>query len=80
MLSNRYVDKSVTRRALRCAPPNSESGPLLGKIQGWVATASKEQLKNLPKLLRSTQLNSVAQKLETTLVEIEQQTPNCTPV
>lgn len=79
-LSNRYINKAVTRRDLGCTPIPKQKGLLLEKIKDWVATTSKEQLKKLPEMLRATQLNHVAKELERALVEIEQQIPNCTVI
>ncbi|XP_069393293.1 tumor necrosis factor receptor superfamily member 6B-like [Paralichthys olivaceus] len=63
----RYIVKSVPR----------QRGPLLLLIRGWLAQAPEEQLRKLPQMLKASNLNSVAEKLEKRLMEIKQQSPRC---
>lgn len=64
---NRYIVKSVPR----------QRGPLMQHIKAWLAEAPEEKLRKLPQMLRASQLNSVAEKLEKSLQEIEQKSPGC---
>ncbi|XP_054478139.1 tumor necrosis factor receptor superfamily member 6B-like [Anoplopoma fimbria] len=51
---------------------------LMDQIRKWLAQAPEEQLKELPKMLKASELGSMTKKLERTLNEIKQQSPNCT--
>uniref|UniRef100_A0A3Q4B1H3 TNFR-Cys domain-containing protein n=1 Tax=Mola mola TaxID=94237 RepID=A0A3Q4B1H3_MOLML len=53
-----------------------QRGPLMDQIKTWLSEAPVEQLKKLPHMLKATQLNSMAEKLEKALHEIQQQDPS----
>lgn len=72
MSGRRRIRGSALRHRLR--------GPLLDQIKAWLVEAPQEKLKQLTEMMRAIQLNSMAEKLEKTLNEIEQQTSNCTVV
>ncbi|XP_041799039.1 tumor necrosis factor receptor superfamily member 6B-like [Chelmon rostratus] len=74
----RYIHKSGEVRRVRGAGIPRQRGPLLDQIRRWLAEAPEEQLKKLPEMLRATQLGYMAEKLESRLHEVQQQTPNCT--
>uniref|UniRef100_A0A665SWX7 TNFR-Cys domain-containing protein n=2 Tax=Echeneis naucrates TaxID=173247 RepID=A0A665SWX7_ECHNA len=63
----RNIDKSIPR----------QRGPLLQEIREWLATAPEEQLRKLPQMLRASQLNAIADKLEKRFQEIKQDNPDC---
>ncbi|KAG7229389.1 hypothetical protein INR49_012780 [Caranx melampygus] len=63
----RYIEKSVLR----------QRGPLLQEIRAWLAEAPEEQLRKLPQMLKVSQLSSVAEKLEKSILEINQRSPGC---
>nr|XP_020444655.1 tumor necrosis factor receptor superfamily member 6B-like [Monopterus albus] len=66
-LVTRYIQKSVPR----------QRGPLLEKINVWLAQAPEKDLRQLPNMLKSSDLHSMADKLKKRFKEIEQQSPNC---
>lgn len=74
----RYIHKSGVERRTRGTTVPRQRGPLLDEIRAWLAEAPIEQLRDLPKMLRDTQLTAVAEKLENRLNEIKQQSPVCT--
>lgn len=51
----------------------------MDEIRGWLAEASRDQLKRLPEMLRATQLTAMADKLDKRLEEIRQG-GNCSSV
>ncbi|XP_054869274.1 tumor necrosis factor receptor superfamily member 6B-like isoform X1 [Amphiprion ocellaris] len=55
-----------------------QRGPLLDQIRVWLSKAPEEELRKLPQMLKDSQLGSMAEKLQTRLSEIKQQSPNCT--
>ncbi|XP_039973303.1 tumor necrosis factor receptor superfamily member 6B-like [Xiphias gladius] len=63
----RYINKPVPR----------QRGPLLHQIRAWLSQATEEQLKKLPQMLKASQLNSIAEKLDRRLLEIQQLSHNC---
>lgn len=72
----RYITKSGTERRISRMALVSQRGPLLDQIIEGLAKAP-ELLTQLPQMLRSSQLNSLAEKLETKLKEIKEQSPSC---
>lgn len=77
--SDRYIQMSGRRR-IRGSALHRLRGALLDQIKAWLVEAPQEKLKQLTEMMRAIQLNSMAEKLEKTLNEIEQQTSNCTVV
>ncbi|KAF3691714.1 Tumor necrosis factor receptor superfamily member 11B [Channa argus] len=63
----RHIHKSVRK----------ERDLLRNEISAWLALASVEQLGKLPQMLETSQLDSMAHKLDKRLRWIEQQSPNC---
>ncbi|XP_015239384.1 PREDICTED: tumor necrosis factor receptor superfamily member 6B-like [Cyprinodon variegatus] len=54
-----------------------QRGPLLNQIRAWLAQASVEQLKELPKTVRVLKLTSIEIKLEKIILEIKERNPSC---
>ncbi|GAA6226862.1 tumor necrosis factor receptor superfamily member 6B-like [Lates japonicus] len=69
------MKKFVTRYINRSVP--SQRDHLLNLIKTWLAEAPKEQLRQLPEMLKASQLNSMEEKLENRVQEIKQQSPEC---
>ncbi|XP_028986293.1 tumor necrosis factor receptor superfamily member 6B-like [Betta splendens] len=63
----RYIHKSVPR----------QRGPLMDQIRDWLLQVPEEQLRNLPEMLRTSTLTSMAEKLKRRLDWIKEQSPNC---
>ncbi|XP_076593924.1 uncharacterized protein LOC143324980 [Chaetodon auriga] len=74
----RYIHKSAEERRVSRTAHLRQRGPLQDQIRAWLAEAPEEQLEKLPEMLRAIQLSCMAEKLETRLTEIQQQTSNCT--
>ncbi|MEQ2287842.1 hypothetical protein AMECASPLE_016833 [Ameca splendens] len=76
----RFVHRILHKKEDECngdsALPNRK-GPLVDQIIAWLAQASAEQLKELPKTLRLPQFSSIGNKLDSILNEIKQQNPGC---
>ncbi|XP_062278894.1 tumor necrosis factor receptor superfamily member 11B-like [Scomber scombrus] len=70
---SRYIHKSGEEG---CNTGSLSRGPLLDEIKEWLKQAPAETVKNLPEMLKAVQCNSMAEKLEKSLKEIEQ-TTNC---
>nr|XP_046256771.1 tumor necrosis factor receptor superfamily member 6B-like [Scatophagus argus] len=77
---SRYIQKAGVGRRVRGTSLPKQRGPLLDRIRAWLNEAPEEELKKLPNMLRTTHLNSMAQKLKQTFNEIKQQSPSCTLV
>uniref|UniRef100_A0A672G983 TNFR-Cys domain-containing protein n=1 Tax=Salarias fasciatus TaxID=181472 RepID=A0A672G983_SALFA len=54
------------------------NSPLLDQIRDWVYKTPEKQLWNMPQMLRSCQLSSMADRLQKRLSDIKQLSPNCT--
>ncbi|XP_030606451.1 tumor necrosis factor receptor superfamily member 6B-like [Archocentrus centrarchus] len=67
---------SVSEENGRCNLPK-QRGPLLDHITDWLAQAPEEQLRNLPQMLKDSDLKSMVEKLKKRVNEIQQQNPNC---
>lgn len=78
--SDSNIRKSGEARRIRGTALTRQRSLLQDHIRAWLAEAPTEQLKKLPEMLKAANLNSMAEKLEKTLKEIEQQTPNLTLV
>ncbi|XP_037310159.2 tumor necrosis factor receptor superfamily member 6B-like [Pungitius pungitius] len=72
--------KCIARRISNAneGPLPKRRNPLMDWIRAWLARAPKEQLNALPKMLKTSQLCTIAEKLERVFNEIKQQSPNCT--
>ncbi|XP_030249426.1 tumor necrosis factor receptor superfamily member 6B-like [Sparus aurata] len=75
----RYIYKSGEARRVRDTSVPRQRGLLMDEIRGWLAEASRDQLKRLPEMLRATQLTAMADKLDKRLEEIRQG-GNCSSV
>ena len=65
--SHSYITSSAAR----------QRGPLMHQIKAWLAKAPEEQLRKLPEMLKASHIKIIAEKLETRLMEIQQQSPIC---
>ncbi|XP_042278605.1 tumor necrosis factor receptor superfamily member 6B-like [Thunnus maccoyii] len=70
----KFVARYIRKSGEETLPQHK--GPLLDEIREWLDKASVEELKKLPEMLKAVQLNSMTEKLEKRLDEIEQ-TLNC---
>ncbi|KAM7382641.1 hypothetical protein PAMP_002364 [Pampus punctatissimus] len=67
----RYIQKSGEKSC------SKQRGPLIKAIKEWVYQAPVEELKKVPQMLKALQNNSMTEKLEKRIEEIEQQATNC---
>nr|XP_033497393.1 tumor necrosis factor receptor superfamily member 6B-like isoform X1 [Epinephelus lanceolatus] len=69
---SRYIHESAGGTVAK------QRGPLMDQIKSWLAQAPESQLKSLPQMLKASQLRSMAEKLESIVNSIKEQSPNCT--
>ncbi|MEQ2197986.1 hypothetical protein XENOCAPTIV_006001 [Xenoophorus captivus] len=76
----RFVHRILHKNGDECNGDSAlpkRKGPLVDQIIAWLAQASAEQLKELPKILRLPQFSSIGNRLDSILNEIKQQNPGC---
>ncbi|KAM4569041.1 tumor necrosis factor receptor superfamily member 6B-like [Fundulus diaphanus] len=77
----RFIHRIVHKKQEDDCPGDSalpnQRGPLVDQIRAWLAQASAEQLKEVPKTLRIAQCGSIEIKLDRMLEEIKQHHPSC---
>ncbi|KAM7420431.1 hypothetical protein PAMA_014921 [Pampus argenteus] len=67
----RHIHKSGEKKC------SKERGPLTKAIREWLHQASVEELKKVPQILKALQNNSMTEKLEKRIGEIDQLVTNC---
>ncbi|XP_071769193.1 tumor necrosis factor receptor superfamily member 6B-like isoform X1 [Centroberyx gerrardi] len=75
----RYIQTAGEGRHPGGAALPGQRGSFLGQIRAWLAQAPGDQLRRLPQMLKASQLNCLADKLERRLGEIQQHAPQCNP-